>query len=163
MGEQALGGYMGKVLRVDLTQGVIKEEPLERGLVENYVGGTGLGTEYLYREVPPGVSWDDPENRIIMASGPLGGTTVSGTGTFSLVTKGPMTNLAVSTQANGFWGAFLKFAGYDAVIIQGRADRWKYLYIGEGKVELRDASALVGKDTWEQRKYSVGSLGQARG
>ncbi len=159
MGEQALGGYMGKVLRVDLTRGVIKEEPLERELVENYVGGTGLGTEYLYREVPPGVSWDDPENRIIMASGPLGGTTVSGTGTFSLVTKGPMTNLAVSTQANGFWGAFLKFAGYDAVIIQGRADRWKYLFIGGGKVELRDASALVGKDTWETEEILRRDLG----
>jgi aldehyde:ferredoxin oxidoreductase len=82
MGEQALDGYMGKVLRVDLTRGVIKEEPLERELVENFVGGTGLGTEYLYREVPPGVSWDDPGNRIIMASGPLGGTRCRGRGRF---------------------------------------------------------------------------------
>jgi hypothetical protein len=102
MGEQGLGVYMGKVLRVNLTRGMTKEDPLERDLVENYVGGTGLGAEYLYREVPPGISWDDPENRIIMASGPLGGTTVSGTGTFSLVTKRPMTNLAVSTSS---WGS----------------------------------------------------------
>jgi aldehyde:ferredoxin oxidoreductase len=152
MEAQALWGYMGKILRVDLTHGSVKEEPLEEGLVENYVGGTGFGAEYLYREVPPGVAWDDPENRIIIASGPLGGTIVSGTGTFSLVTKGPMTNLAVSTQANGFWGAFLKFAGYDAVIIQGRAPRWTYLSIGDGKVELRDASPILGKDTWEMEQ-----------
>src|SRR5574342_1068719 len=114
-----LWGYMGKVLRVDLTQGLIREEPLEAEVAGKHLGGTGLGVEYLYNEVPPGVEWDDPKNRIIMASGPMGGTPVAGTGTFSLVTKGPMTNLGVSTQANGFWAAFIKFAGYDAEI--GRA------------------------------------------
>ncbi len=102
MGTGTFPGYMGKILRVDLSRGRITEEPLEKELVEKYLGGSGFGAEYLYREVPPGVAWDNPENRIIMASGPLGGTIVSGTGTFSLVTKGPMTNLAVSTQANGF-------------------------------------------------------------
>lgn len=143
------GGYMGKILRVDLTRGSVREESLERELAENYIGGTGFGAEYLWREVRPGVSWDDPENRIIMASGPLGGTIVSGTGTFSLVTKGPLTDLAVSTQANGFWGAFLKFAGYDAVVVQGRSPQWVYLAIGPGKAELRDAAPILGKDTWE--------------
>lgn len=162
MGKGPLGGYAGKILRVDLTRRVIKDEPLEMELAEKYVGGSGLGAEYLYREVPPGVNWDNPENRIIMSSGPLGGTTISGTGTFSLVTKGPMTNLAVSTQANGFWGAFLKLAGYDAVVIQGRADRWVYLFIGEGKVELRDASALLGKDTWETEEVLRRELGLAQ-
>ncbi len=73
-------------------------------MIEQYVGGTGFGAEFLYREVPPGVQWDDPENRIIMASGPLGGTTVSGAGAFALVTKGPMTNLAITSQAIGFLG-----------------------------------------------------------
>jgi aldehyde:ferredoxin oxidoreductase len=149
MGKQELWGYMGKILRVDLTRGSVHEEPLEPELVEKYLGGAGFGAEYLYREVPPGVEWDDPENRIIMASGPLAGTAVWGSGTFCLVTKGPMTNLAVATQANGFWGAFLKFAGYDAVVIQGKSPRWVYLHIGEEKAELRDASSIVGKDTWE--------------
>ena len=72
MGER-LYGYMGKVLRVDLTTGAIREEPLEPALAERYLGGTGLGVEYLYREVPPGVDWDSPANRLIMASGPIGG------------------------------------------------------------------------------------------
>ena len=71
---------MGKILRVDLTKGSIHEEPLEPEMAENYLGGSGFGVEYLYREVPPGVEWDDPENRIIMASGPMGGTRLSGTG-----------------------------------------------------------------------------------
>jgi aldehyde:ferredoxin oxidoreductase len=149
MAETQLWGYMGKVLRVDLTSGSIKEETLETELVDMYLGGSGFGAEYLYREVPPGTSWDDPENRIIMASGPLGGTLLSGAGTFSLITKGSMTNLAVTTQANGFWGAYLKFAGYDALIIQGKSPRFVYLKIGDGKAELRDASGLLGKDTWE--------------
>jgi aldehyde:ferredoxin oxidoreductase len=118
-------------------------------MAERYCGGSGFGVEYLYREVPPGVEWNDAGNRVIMASGPVGGTPLAGAGTFSLVTKGPMTNLGVSTQANGFWGAYLKLAGFDALIIQGQSPRWVYLHVADGKAELRDASVLLGKDTWE--------------
>ena len=75
-------GYMGRLLRVDLTDGTVRDEPLEPEMAEKYLGGTGFGVEYLYREVPPGVQWDDPGNRIIMASGPMGGTPVAGSGTF---------------------------------------------------------------------------------
>jgi aldehyde:ferredoxin oxidoreductase len=150
---------MGRILRVDLTSGKHWDEPLPPGLAENYLGGTGFGVEYLYREVPPGVAWDDPGNCIIMASGPVGGTPLAGSGTFSLVTKGPMTNLGVSTQANGFWGAYLKSSGYDAVVIQGQSPRWVYLYISDDKIELRDASAIVGKDTWETEEAVRADLG----
>jgi aldehyde:ferredoxin oxidoreductase len=153
---------MGRILRVDLSSGTALEEPLSSEAAEKYLGGTGLGVEYLYREVPPGVEWDDPENRIIMASGPMGGTPVAGTGTFSLVTKGPMTNLGVSTQANGFWAAFIKFAGYDAVIIQGESPRWVYLHVGEGKVELREATSILGKDTWEIEEAIRQDLGTTK-
>ena len=154
-------GYIGKLLRVDLTTGTLCDEPLDSGMIEAFLGGTGFGVEYLYREVPPGVAWDDPANRLIMASGPVGGTVLAGSGTFSLVTKGPMTNLGVSTQANGFWGAYLKSAGYDAVIIQGQAPRWVYLHIADGRVELRDASALLGTDTWEVEEAVRRDLGTA--
>ena len=157
---ETLYGYMGKILRVDLTGGTVHDEPLEPNMVEQYVGGTGFGAEYLYREVPPGVQWDDPENRIIMASGPMGGTTVSGAGAFALVTKGPMTNLAITSQAIGFWGAFLKFCGYDAVVIQGRSPRWVYLHIDDGRVSLRDASSILGKDTWEMEDAIRQDLGE---
>lgn len=142
-------GYAGKILRVDLTKGRVTKEELSENVLRMYLGGTGLGAKYLYDEVPSEISWSDPENRMIWASGPLGGTRVSGTGTFSVVTKGPMTNLAVATQANGFLGAFLRFSGFDAIILQGAAARWSYLYVHDGGAELRDAEHLLGKDTWE--------------
>ena len=157
--DQNLWGYLGKILRVDLSSGTCSDEPLESKLAENYLGGTGFGVEHLYREVPVGVEWDDPRNIIVMASGPVGGTTLAGGGTFSLVTKGPMTNLGVSTQANGFWGAYIKSAGYDAVIIQGQSPRWVYVHIADGKVELRDASPILGKDTWEMEDAVRQDLG----
>ncbi len=155
-----LYGYAGKLLRVDLTNEQITEEKLDEATARKYVGGTGIGAKYLYEEVPAGVEWSDEGNRLIMATGPLGGTTVGGSGTLSVVTKGALTNGAVATQANGFFGAFLRFAGYDGIILQGRAKRWVYLYIDKGKAELRDASHLVGKDTWETSDLIKGEFGQ---
>jgi len=141
--------YAGKILRVDLTRGEHRVEELPETALRKWVGGTGLGAKYLFDEVPPGVAWSDPENRMIWASGPLGGSHVSGTGCFAVVTKGPMTGLAVASQANGFLGAFLKFSGFDAIILQGAAPRWSYLYVHDGGAEIRCAEHLVGKDTWE--------------
>ncbi|MDP2952809.1 MAG: aldehyde ferredoxin oxidoreductase C-terminal domain-containing protein, partial [Chloroflexota bacterium] len=168
-----LDGYTGKVLRVDLESGRLSHEELDEALLRQYVGGTGLGAWYLYKEVPPTLDWSDPQNRLIIASGPLGGTSLDGTGSFSVVTKGALTNGAASSQANGFLGAFLKFCGFDAIVIQGTAPRWVYLYIEEGKAELREASHLMGKDTWEtealirsetgkkERQLSVACIGPA--
>jgi aldehyde:ferredoxin oxidoreductase len=119
------------------------------------------------------VAWDAPENRLIMASGPLGGTRMMGSGTFSAVSKGPLTNGAFTVQANGFFGAYLRFCGYDGIILQGAAERLSYLYIHDGVAELRDATSLAGKDTWEtedsietelglsERALSVFSIGPA--
>jgi len=149
MADRYPGGYTGKVLRIELSSGQITTEKLEAATLRKYVGGTGLGVKYLYEEVPPGVDWSDPENRLMWFAGPLNGTRVAGSGTFSVVTKGPMTNLAATTQANGFFGAFLKLSGFDGIITQGAADKWVYLYIHDNTAELRDASHLLGKDTWE--------------
>jgi aldehyde:ferredoxin oxidoreductase len=149
MAEKAAGGYMGKVLRVDLSNEKISVESLDDATRRKYVGGTAMGTMYLYREVPQGVAWSDAENRIMFFAGPLNGTKVNGTGTFSVVTKGPMTNLAVATTANGYFGAYLKFAGFDGIVVHGRARGWRYLYIHDGTAELRDAEHLRGKDTRE--------------
>ncbi len=155
-----LYGYAGKLLRVDLTNERIAEEELDEETARKYVGGTGLGAKYLFEEVPAGVEWSDEGNRMIMATGPLGGTAVGGSGTVSVVTKGALSNGAVATQSNGFFGAFLRFAGYDGIILQGRAKRWVYLYIDRGKAELRDASHLVGKDTWETSDHIKGEFGK---
>jgi len=143
------GGYTGKVLRVDLTSGQVSADSLDEATLRKFVGGNGLGSKYLYDEVPAGVGWSDAANRLMFLSGPLGGTRVSGSGTFSAVTKGPMTNMAGASQANGFFGAFLKFSGFDGIVAQGKADHWVYLHVHGGKAELRDARHLAGKDTWE--------------
>src|SRR5919202_4461223 len=143
------GGYAGKILRVDLTNNHIWTQPWTPEMCRTYLGGAGLGAKILWDEVPPEVHWDHPENRLIMATGPLAGTPVWGTGGLTVVTRGAMTDGATSTQANGFFGASLKFSGYDAIVFQGQAKRWVYLYIKDDVVELRDASHLLGKDTWE--------------
>src|SRR5436305_6872324 len=153
------GGIMGRILRVDLTSETITVEPLSPAMARMWLGGTGLGAKVLYDEVPAGVEWDDPQNRLIIAAGPLAGTKVHSAGTYSAVTKGPMTNLLGATQANGFFGAYLKQNGYDAIVLQGRATRWLYLYIADGVLELRSADHLLGKDTWETEHALLAELG----
>ncbi|MEK7878411.1 MAG: aldehyde ferredoxin oxidoreductase N-terminal domain-containing protein, partial [candidate division NC10 bacterium] len=123
------------------------------------IGGVGLGARILYDELPPEIGWDHPDNRLILGTGPLAGLPVWGTGGLTVVTRGALTNGATSTQANGFFGACLKYSGYDAIVIQGQADRWVYLYINDDTVELRDASDLVGKDTWETQQILSADLG----
>jgi aldehyde:ferredoxin oxidoreductase len=167
--QNGIGGYAGKILRVDLTNERISEEILDVETLRKYVGGTALGAKYLYEEVPPGVEWSDPENRIMFFTGPLTGTR-AGSGIFSVISKGATTNLSGSSQANGFFGAYLKFAGYDGIIVQGQAKKWSYLYVHDNTAEIRSAEDLVGKDTWEtedaikkglKRQSSVYAIGPA--
>ncbi|MBI4334884.1 MAG: hypothetical protein HY673_26815 [Chloroflexi bacterium] len=155
-----LVGYAGRILRVDLTREQITEEILSQQTVRDFIGGAGLGAKVLYDEVPPGVQWNDPRNRLVFATGPLNGLRVAGAGAFGVVTKGPLTNGAASSQANGYFGAYLRFSGYDAVIVQGTARRWLYLYVHDGTAELRDAAFLVGKDTIENEELIKEELGK---
>ncbi len=144
-----IGGYLGKILRVDLSSGKTSVEELDRSFIKKWVGGVGFGARYLYEEVPAGVKWSDPENRLIWTSGPLAGSGVYGAGTFNVASKGPLTNLAGCSQANGFFGAYLKFSGFDGIIFQGKASNLVYLLIKDGKAEIQDARHLTGKDVWE--------------
>jgi aldehyde:ferredoxin oxidoreductase len=149
MADEKIAGYCGKILRVDLSRHKITEENLDETTLKTWVGGAGLAAKYLYEEVPPGVQWSDPENRLIWTTGPLAGSGVMGAANFNVTTKGPMTNMAVCSQANGFFGAYLKFSGYDGIIFEGRSPNLVYLWIKEGKAEIRDAGSLAGKDVWE--------------
>ncbi len=144
-----LYGFMGKALRVDLTNERITSEELDQTTLKQFIGGSGLGTKIMYDEVPAGVEWDDPQNRMIWAAGVLNGTGSPGCGTYAVVTKGVLTRFLTATHANGFFGARLKFAGYDAIIVQGSAKKWVYLNINDGVAELHDAAHLLGKDTYE--------------
>ncbi|MFH0847204.1 MAG: aldehyde ferredoxin oxidoreductase C-terminal domain-containing protein [Chloroflexota bacterium] len=155
-----LYGYAGKLLRVDLSGEKISEVAIDEATARKWIGGTGFGAKTLYDEVPASAGWADAGNRLILATGPLGGTTVGGSGTTSVITRGPLTNGAGACQANGFFGAYLHFTGYDGIIIQGKAKKWFYLYIPEnGKAELKDASGLLGKDTWETNDAVRAELG----
>lgn len=156
---QTEGGYMKKFLRVDLGNMKVRTEEISEETIKQYVGGTGFGAKFLYDEVPPGVEWNDPRNRMMFFSGPLGGTRVSGSGCFSVVTKGPMTNMAGASQANGLFGAYLRLAGLDGFIVQGAAQDWVYLFIREGNAEIRDARHLQGKGTFETEEMLRKELG----
>jgi len=147
MGE--LYGYTGKLLRVNLSARETWSQDLSEETLKTWVGGVGLGAKYLCEEVPPGVEWSDSENRMIWASGPLAGSGVYGAGTFNISAKGPMTNMAGSSQANGFFGAYLKFSGFDGIVFQGKAPNLVYLVIRDGSAEIHDAQHLAGRDVQE--------------
>jgi aldehyde:ferredoxin oxidoreductase len=160
MVERTVGGYTGKMLRVDLGSGQMEDVTFDEPILRKWVGGSGLGAKILYDEVRPRVQWNDPENRLILTAGPLSGTRVMGSGTFTVVTVGPLTGGATTSQANGFLAAYMKFAGFDGVVLQGRSEDWVYLYLHDGVAELRDASRLLGLDTWEMQAAIARELGK---
>jgi aldehyde:ferredoxin oxidoreductase len=147
MTEQA--PYTLRILRLELPSGKITEELIDGETTRKYVGGTGLAMKYLWEEVPAGVEWSDPENRITFFTGPLAGTRVCGSGTFSVTTKGACTNMCGTSQANGFLGAFMRQNGIDGVIVEGASDRWVRLHIQDNELRVLDAEHLLGLDTWE--------------
>jgi aldehyde:ferredoxin oxidoreductase len=151
--------YAGSLLRFNLTNNSVTTESLSQEVLQKWIGGAGLGVKYVYDEVASSIAWDDPQNRVVLATGPLAGTSVSGSGNFCAVTKGPMTGGIASTQANGFFGAFLRFCGYDAVILEGRSPEWVYLYIDEERAEIRPASHLLGLDTAQTQDQLHQELG----
>ncbi len=169
------GGYLGKALRVDLSSGKITEEAIDPKLLYQYVGGSGLGVRMLYDETMPGLDPYDPRNRIVITVGPLTGTLVPGSGIYSINGRNALTGLLTSAQSNGFFGARLRHSGYDALIIQGKADKLVYLHINDGRASIEDASRLAGKgtfatDDWLRKKHgeegidhhlSVASIGPA--
>ena len=107
------------VLRVYLSSETIERSEIEEDVLRSYVGGVGLGAKFLYDEVPLGTEWCDPENRLIIAGGPLNATSVGGSGSVCVVSKGPLTNGAGSSQANGFFGAYLRLCGLNGIILKG--------------------------------------------
>ncbi len=158
------GAYAGQLLRVDLTRKKCWAEPWSPEDMRDQLGGVGLGAMVLYRETATrggkgNVSWDHPDNRLILATGPLAGLPVWGTGALTVITIGAGTNGPTSTQANGFFGTNLKYCGYDAIVIQGQSKDWVYLYINDDVLELRDAKPLLGKDTWETQDALNRELG----
>ncbi|MBP5986004.1 MAG: aldehyde ferredoxin oxidoreductase family protein [Azonexus sp.] len=137
-----------KILRVNLTAGTCTPEPLNMQWADDYLGSRGLGTKYLTEEIDPKVDPLSPENKMIMATGPLTGTMASTGGRYTVITKGPLTGAIACSNSGGFFGAEMKFAGWDMIIFEGKSPKPVYLYVENDKAELRDASHLWGTTCW---------------
>ena len=138
---------MGKILRVNLTNKTIKEETLPEDVLRDWIGGRGLGVYLMLKEVDPKVDPLSPENKAIVLTGPLTGVPgVPSSGRWVSVTKSPLTNTIHDSHCGGKFGPELKFAGFDAIIIEGASDEPVYLWIHDGKAEIRSAKHLWGLD-----------------
>src|SRR5919199_951486 len=142
-------GYWDRILRVDLTSGKIWEENPGEAWFRRNVGGRSMIAHYLLSEVPLGIDAFDPDNRLVFAAGVLTGTPFPGAGRHSVGAKSPLTGLFGESEAGGFWGAELRHAGWDGIVIHGRAAKPTYVWIKDQAVELRDAGHLWGKETAE--------------
>ena len=150
--------WAGKILRVDLTAGTVKSEPLNKAWARDYLGSRGLGSKYLAEEVDAKVDPLSPANKIIWATGPLTGTMASTGGRYTVITKSPLTGAIACSNSGGYWGAEFKMAGWDMVIFEGKSAHPVYLYVNDDVAELRDAAHLWGKSVWETEESLKKSL-----
>jgi aldehyde:ferredoxin oxidoreductase len=164
------GGYAGTVLRVDLTGGVIRREPLDEALATTCIGGRGFTSRLQYDLIPPKVNPLGPDNVVIIAPGTLTGTLAPSSGRFTVGGRSPLTGILGDANSGGYWGAVLKRAGYDLIILQGQSPYPVYLAIVDDHAELHDARHLWGQDTRQTlriikselgRSVSVAAIGQA--
>ncbi|HOC08068.1 MAG TPA: aldehyde ferredoxin oxidoreductase family protein [Clostridia bacterium] len=142
-------GWTGNLLRVNLTDGTIKKEALCPKDAEMYLGARGLATKIMMDEVDPKVDPLSEENKLIFMTGPLTGTFASSGGRYEVVAKAPLTGTIGASNSGGHFGPELKYAGYDGIIFEGRAEKPVYLWIEDDNVELRDALHLWGKNVFE--------------
>jgi len=155
-------GYNGKILKVNLSRGKIDIEEKEPGFYRTYLGGGLLGSYYVFRETKPGADPLSEGNVLVFAPSICTGAAVAGASRFNVSAKSPLTGAIGDTQCGGDWGPKLKHAGFDAVVIAGRAAGPVYLWIDQGRAEIRDASHLWGKYTGEAQKLIREELGDRK-
>jgi aldehyde:ferredoxin oxidoreductase len=154
-----LRGYTGKILHVDLSTEEISIETPDEAFYRTYVGGSAMGLYYLFKYTPRGADALSPENTLTFALSSATGLPISGQSRCTTVAKSPLSGGAGDAQAGGFWPAELKFAGFDAIVLRGRASRPVYLWIHNGEAELREAEHIWGKPTAETEAIIKGELG----
>lgn len=160
-----LGGYAGRLLYIDLNgkggneKPSWRTEPLDEKILRTLIGGRGYGAYLLYRLSDPSIRPFDPANPVILSTGPLTGTPLAGS-KFVSITKSPLTGLFLDSYSGGELAGEIKYAGYDHIVVQGRCTKPSYLYIEDGRIELRDASALWGKTSLETEELLKRELGQ---
>ena len=141
------GGYTGKILRINLTNQTSKEEKLPLEIAKNFIGGAGFGIKYLFDEVPAGADPLGPDNKLIFASGPFSGTTIPCASRMAVTAKSPLTGAVGMSLTGGYFPVELKFAGYDALIVEGKAEKPTYVWIKDGDVKFRSAKRVWGMKT----------------
>lgn len=154
-------GYNGKILRVDLSQGTILVDEPEDNFYRSYFGGRGFISYYLLKEMKTGVDPLSSGNKLVFAAGVVTGAPVGGCGRNSVGAKSPLTGAYGDAEVGGYWGAELKHAGYDAIIVDGKAAKPVYLWIKDGEVELRDATHLWGKTTADCQEIIRSDVGES--
>ncbi len=152
-------GYKGKLLRVDLTSGKISLEPMKEEWAEKYLGGAGIAARILYDELKPGIDPFSPENKTLIMTGPVNGTIIPTASRVGAYCKSPLTGSFFHGTAGGHFGAELKYAGYDGIIIEGKASVPVYLWIDDDLVELREASHLWGMGSYDVQHKLKEELG----
>ncbi|MFH1652316.1 MAG: aldehyde ferredoxin oxidoreductase family protein [Chloroflexota bacterium] len=159
MADNLPGGYNGRILRVNLSTGKTGEEAIDEMFCRKYLGGAGFVAYFLWKELAAGTDPLGPENKLVFATGPVTGVALSGTGRHCVGAKSPLTGTIGKSEAGEFWGAELKRAGYDALIIEGKAERPVYLWIDSGRTEIKEAGHLWGKGTKETQEKIREELG----
>jgi len=153
-------GYVGKIAYVDLSREKVEVRDLKQEDVDMFLGGIGLATKIIVEEIPdPKIDPFSPENVLVFMTGPLTGTPVYGSGRYVVAAKSPLTMAWGEAHASGYWGVELKKAGFDGIVIKGRASTPVYLYVHDGSIEIRDASKIWGLDTFETDEYIKKELG----
>ena len=153
------GGYVGQLLRVNLSNKSITKEDLREDWARDFVGGVGLTARILYAEIPPKIDPLGPENKLVMMTGPVNGTMIPAASRSSFCAKSPYTKSFFHSIFGGFLGPELKFAGYDGLIIEGQSEKPVYIWIDDDKVEVRDAGHLWGKDPFTTQDILRGEIG----
>ncbi len=155
-------GWVGKILRVDLTERRISEEPTEQ-YVEDYLGGRGIGARvWCTDNYTPGTDALDPGNPLIFNMGPLTGAAIPSSGRTDVTAVSPMGNLRGKSNFGGFWGPEAKYAGFDHIVITGKSDKPCYIWIKDGKVEIRSAEYPMGKGYLRDTEGDTGGTRRPR-
>ncbi len=152
------GGYTGKILRVNLTEQTAKEEALPQDVARDFIGGAGFGIKYLFDEVKGGTDPLGPDNKLIFASGPFSGTTIPCASRMAVTSKSPLTGAVGMALTGGYFPVELKFAGWDALIIEGKAEEPTYVWIKDGEVKFRSAKRLWGMKTTDTQQIIKNEL-----
>jgi len=151
--EQKYNGFWGRFLRVDLSNQSMNIEDLDPKIFRRYMGGRNLALHFLLKEIKADVDPLSPQNKLVFATSVLTGSPISGQGRHTAAAISPLTGGLADSQCGGWWGAELKFAGYDGIIIEGKAENPVYLYIQDEDVQILSADHLKGKSTGEAQKY----------